>query len=81
MKCMRTAGYCLFDHMRNKHISDVIEVTPITEYVKNYKQIWLQHVKRIDRARIIKLMFRCVPTGRRLPARPKRRWLGTVTGR
>jgi hypothetical protein len=29
-----------------------MKVTPITEYVNNYRQNWLQHVKRMDRARI-----------------------------
>jgi hypothetical protein len=59
---MRTAGYSLLDHktMRNEYILDKIKVTPITEYVNNYKQNWLQHVKRMDRARIPKQMFRYV---------------------
>jgi hypothetical protein len=26
----RTAGYCIVDRMRNKHISDKIKVMPIT---------------------------------------------------
>jgi hypothetical protein len=54
---MRTAGYSLLDHMRNKHILDKMKVTPITEYVTNYRQNWLQHVKRMDRARIPKQIF------------------------
>jgi hypothetical protein len=57
----------------------VLEVTPITEYVNNYRQNWLQHVKRRDRARIPKQVFRYAPTGGRLPGRPKKRWLETVT--
>jgi hypothetical protein len=76
----RTAGYSLSDRMRNKHILDKTKVTPITEYVNKYRQNWLQHVKRIYRARIPKQMFRYAPTGQRLPGRPKKRWLETVTG-
>jgi hypothetical protein len=53
-KVMRTAGYCLLDRMRNKHILDEMKVIPVTEYVNNYRQNWLQHVKDMDRARIPK---------------------------
>jgi hypothetical protein len=63
--------------MRNKHILDKIKATPITEYVNNYRQNWLQHVERMDRASIPKQTFRFVPIGRRLPGRPKRRWMET----
>jgi hypothetical protein len=66
--------------MRNKHILDEVKVVPITEYVNNYRQNLLKHVKRMGRDRIPKQMFRYDPTGRRLPGRPKRRWLETVTG-
>jgi hypothetical protein len=47
--------------MRNKYILDKMQVTPITEYVNNYRQNWLQHVKRMDRERIPKQMFRYAP--------------------
>jgi hypothetical protein len=74
MKFIRTAGYSLLDHMRNEHILDKMKVTP-TEYVNKNGQTWLQHIKRMDAARIPKLMFRYAPTGRL-----KRRWLETITG-
>jgi hypothetical protein len=46
MKFMRrTASYSLLDHMRNKHILDKVKATPLTEYVNNYIQNWLLHVK------------------------------------
>jgi hypothetical protein len=62
MKFMRrTAGYSLLDNMRNKHILDKMKVTSVTEYVNNYKQNWLQHVKRMDTACIPKQMFRYAP--------------------
>jgi hypothetical protein len=53
----RIAGY----HIRNKVILDKMKVTPITEYVNNYRRNWLQHIKRMDRARIINQMFRYTP--------------------
>jgi hypothetical protein len=72
MKCMRrTADYSVRPH--EKHILVKMKVTPITEYVNNYRQNWLQHVKRRDRARIPKQVFRYAPTGGRLPGRPKKR--------
>jgi hypothetical protein len=44
MKFMRlTSGYSLLGLMRNKHISDKMKVTPITEHVNNYRQNWLQY--------------------------------------
>jgi hypothetical protein len=43
--------------MRNEHIPDKMKVTPVKEYVNNYRQNWLQHVKRMGRARITKQMF------------------------
>jgi hypothetical protein len=80
MKFMRrTAGYSLLDQMRNKYVLDKMKVTPITEYVNKYRQNWLQHGKRMDRARVPKQMFQYAPIGR-LPGRPKKRWLETVTG-
>jgi hypothetical protein len=54
----RNAGYSLLDCMRN-NILDKIKVTPITEYLNNYRQNWLQHVKRMDRARIPKHVLIC----------------------
>jgi hypothetical protein len=58
----RTAGYSLLDHVRNKHIFlDKVKVTPKTEYVNNYRQNWLHHIKRMDRARIPKQMFQYSP--------------------
>jgi hypothetical protein len=75
-----TAGYSVLDHVRNEHILDKMKVTPITEYVNNYRQNWLQHVQKMDRDRIPKQISRNVPIGQRLPGRPKRRWLETVTG-
>jgi hypothetical protein len=50
----RTAGYSVLEHMRNKHILDKNEIQPVTEYVNIYRHNWLQHVKRMDRARIKK---------------------------
>jgi hypothetical protein len=47
-----TAGYSLLEHMRNEHTLDKMKVTPMTEYVNNYRQNWLQHVKRMDRDRL-----------------------------
>jgi hypothetical protein len=57
----RTAGYSLLDHMINEHIVDKMKGAPITEYVNNYRQNWLQDVKRMDRARIPKQIFRYTP--------------------
>jgi hypothetical protein len=77
MKSMRTADYSLLDLIGNSHILDIMKVMPMTEYVNNYRQNWLQQVKRMDRASIPKQMFR----RRRRPRRPKKIWFETVTGR
>jgi hypothetical protein len=73
--------YSVLHHMRNEHILDKIKAMQVTEYANNnYRQDWLQYVKRMLRARIPTQIFRYVLTGRRLPGRKKRRWLETVTG-
>jgi hypothetical protein len=53
----RNAGYSLLDRIRNKHILDKMKVTPIREYLNNYRQNSLQHVKRMDGTKIPKQMF------------------------
>jgi hypothetical protein len=57
MKFMRiTAGYSLLDRTLDK-----MEATPVTEYVNNYRQNRLQHVKIMSIARIQKHIFRYAP--------------------
>jgi hypothetical protein len=51
-----------------------MKATPITEYVNNYRQNWLRHVKRMDKAS----SPNDVPIGRRLQGRSRRKWLETV---
>jgi hypothetical protein len=41
-----------------------MNATPITEYVNNYRLNWLQNIKRMDRARIPKHIFRYTHNGR-----------------
>jgi hypothetical protein len=66
--------------MRNKHILDKMKAMSIIDDVNNYRQSWLQHIKRMDSVMIPKQIFCYIPTGQRLPGRPKRRWLETITG-
>jgi hypothetical protein len=47
--------------MENEHILDKMKVTPVTQHVNNYRQNWLQHLERMDRARIPKQIFRHAP--------------------
>jgi hypothetical protein len=65
----RTAGYSLLDYMRNEHILGKTKSTPITEYVNNYRQIWLQHVNEWTEPGFQNNFFDTPPIGRRLPER------------
>jgi hypothetical protein len=65
--------------MRKKHILDKMKVTPITEYVNNYKiRLVATCYKNGQGENLLKKLFRHVPIGRLLPGRPKRKPLGLM---
>jgi len=77
MKYMRTAGYSWTNYKTNAQIAKELKITPILEKLLEYKRSWIQHVKRMPRNRLPRVMKYCCPTGRRNHGRPSKRLLDT----
>jgi len=78
MKYMRrTAGYTCTDYRTNAHIAKESEITPVLDKLLEYKRNWIQHVNRMPRDRLPRVMKHYSPTGRRNRGRPLKRLLDT----
>jgi len=78
MKYMRrTAGYTWTDYKTNSHIVKELEITPVQDKILEYKRNWIQHVDRMPRDRLPRIMKHYSPTGRRNRGRPLKRLLDT----
>jgi hypothetical protein len=78
MKYMRiTAGYTWTDHKTNTQIAKELKITPILDKLLEYKRNWIQHVNRMPRNRLPRVMKHYSPTGRRNHGRPLKRLLDT----
>ena len=78
MKYMRrTAGYTCTDYKTNTQIAKELKITPILDELLEYKRNWVQHVNRMPRNRLPRIMKHCSPTGRRNHGRPLKRLLDT----
>jgi hypothetical protein len=76
MKFMgRTAGYIWTDYRTNTHISKELKITPVLDKLLGYKRNWIQHVNRMPRSRLPRVMKHYTPTGRRYYDRPLKRLL------
>ena len=66
MKYMRrTAGYTWTDYKTNTQIAKELKITPILDKLLEYKRNWIQHVSRIPRNKLPRLMKHYSPIGRR----------------
>ena len=78
MKYMRrTAGYTWTDYKTNTQITKELKITPILDKLLEYKSNWIQHVNRMPRNRLPRVMKYYSPTGRRNYGRPLKRLLDT----
>jgi hypothetical protein len=78
MKYMRiTAGYIWTDYKTNTQITKELKITPILDKLQEYKRNWIQHVNRMPRNRLSRVMKHYSPTGRRNHGRPLKRLLDT----
>jgi len=78
MKYMRrTAGYTWTDYKTNTQITKELKITPILDKIQEYKRSWIQHVNRMPRNRLPRLLKHYSPTGRRNHGRPLKRLLDT----
>jgi hypothetical protein len=78
MKYMRiTAGYVWTDYKTNMQIAKELKITPILDKLLEYKRNWIQHVNRMTRNRLPRVMKHYSPTGRRNHGRHLKRLLHT----
>jgi hypothetical protein len=78
MECMRrTAGYTGADCKTNTQIAKELKITQILDKLLEYKRKWIQHVNRMPRNRLPRVMKQYCPTGRRNYGRPLKRLLDT----
>jgi hypothetical protein len=78
MKYMRrTAGYTWTDYNTNTQIAKELKITPILDKLLEYKRNWIQHVNRMPRNRLPRVMNNYSPNGRRNFERPFKRLLDT----
>ena len=65
-KYMRiTARYTWTDYKTNTQITKELKITPILDKLQEYKRNWIQHVNRMPRNRLPRVMKHYSPTGRR----------------
>jgi len=48
----RTAKYTRQDYKTNKDISSEFKIDPVVKKIQNYRNKWIQHVRRMDRDRL-----------------------------
>jgi len=66
MKYMRrTAGYTWTDYRTNAQIAKELKITQILDKLLEYKRSWIQHVNRMPRNSLPRVMKHYCPTGRR----------------
>jgi len=71
MKYMkRTARYIRTDYKTNTRIAKELKITPLLEKLLEYKRNWIQHVNRMPRNRLPRVMKHYSTTGKRNHGRP-----------
>jgi hypothetical protein len=73
----RTAGYIWTDYKTNKQTAKELKITPILDKLLEHVRNWIQHVNRMPRNGLPRVMKHYSPTGRRNYGRPLKRLLGT----
>jgi hypothetical protein len=78
MKYMRrTAGYTRTDYKINTQIAKELKITPVLDIILEYNRNWIQHVNRMPRSRLSRIMKHYSLTGRRNHGRLLKRILDT----
>jgi len=72
-----TAGYTWTDYKTNTQITKELKITPVLDKLLEYRRNWIQHVNRMPRNRLPRVMKHYCPTGRRNYGRPLKRLLDT----
>jgi hypothetical protein len=74
---MNCACHLWIDYKTNKQIAKEFKITAILDKIVKYKRNWIQHVNRIPRNRLPRVMKHYSPTGRRNQGKPLKRLLDT----
>ena len=61
----RIAGYTWTDYKTNTQIAKELKIIPILDKILEYKRNWIQHVNRMPRNRLPRVIKHYSPTGRR----------------
>jgi hypothetical protein len=78
MKYMRiTAGYIWTNYKTKTPIEKELKITPNLVIILEYKRNWMQHVNRMPRNRLPRVMKKYSPTGRTNQCRTLKRLLDT----
>jgi len=73
----RTAGYTRTYYKTNTQIAKELKITPVLDKLLGCKRNWIQHVNRMPRNRLPRVMKHYSPTGIMNHARPLKRLLDT----
>jgi hypothetical protein len=71
-----TLGLTRLDHQRNTTIRGKLQAEHIVYGIQSYQKNWLQHVKRMEHARIPRMALAYQQKGKHDIGRPKTRWRG-----
>jgi hypothetical protein len=72
---MRITEHTWTDHKTNTDIAKELNVTPVLDKIQGYKRKWIQHVNRMPRNRLPRLIKIYIPKSRRNQGRPLKRFL------
>ena len=67
-------GYTRLDKIRSEVIRKEQEISGIQDVRLKYKQNWINHLERMDNARLPKHALNYKPRGRRDRGSPRKRW-------
>jgi hypothetical protein len=73
----RTAGYTRTDYKTIPQVAKELKLSPVLDKLLQYKRNWIQHVNRMPRNRLPRIMKHYSPTGRRNRGRTLKRLLDT----
>ena len=61
MKMLRgMSEYILKDRIRNDHISERVEIAPISEKMRDYRLRWYEHVQRTELDELVRIVEQMV---------------------
>jgi len=74
-------GYTRLDKIRSEVVRKELEISGIQDVRAKYKQIWINHLERMDNTRLPKHTLNYKTRGRRDRGRARKRWQCVDAGR